>query len=296
MSGKTEKPRSQGRLLRHGRYLHGAALGTLGFCTSWAVDETGTGPEWIQVERLNLRLRNLPGRLRGRRIVHISDLHLSRTVSLEYLRRCVDRVNALDADIVVLTGDYITHDRTGRYREKAVELIGDLKSHYGVYACLGNHDYGMLHSTHPGRDGILEAMVGGLAESGVHLLRNESAVVEIDGRCLWLVGLGDLWVGDFKPDKAFAGVPAREAVIALSHNPRGIDRLQSYPVEVVMSGHTHGARQSWNLSGGLTRNCRRFHAGMYEVGGRKLYVNRGLGRLGRARLNTRPEITVLTLR
>ena len=296
MLRKTEKTRNHGRLLKHGRYLHGAALGTLGFCTSWAVDHTGQGREWIEVEQLDLRLRNLPDRLRGRRIVHISDLHLSRIVSMKYLRRCVDRVNELDADIVVLTGDYITHDRSGEYRQKAVKLIGDIKSHYGTYACLGNHDYGMMHSTHPGRDGPLEDLVEGMTENGVRLLRNESAAVQIDGRCLWLVGLGDLWVGDFKPDKAFADVPAKEAVIALSHNPRGIDRLGAYPVEAVMSGHTHGARQSWSLSGGLTRSFRRFHAGMYDVGGTKLYVNRGLGRLGRARLNARPEITVLTLR
>ncbi len=245
---------------------------------------------------MDLRLRNLPGKLRGRRIVHISDLHLSRIVSMKYLRRCVERVNELDADIVILTGDYITHDRSGEYRQKAVKLIGDIKSHYGTYACLGNHDYGMLHSTHSGRGGLLEDLVNGMTENGVRLLRNESAAVEIDGRCLWLVGLGDLWVGDFEPDKAFADVPAREAVVALSHNPRGIDRLGDYPVGAVMSGHTHGARQSWSLSGGLTRNLRRFHAGMYDVAGRKLYVNRGLGRLGRARLNARPEITVLTLR
>lgn len=296
MPKTTDTEHEKGGLLRHGRYLQGAALGALGFCTSFAVDASGRGQEWLEVQSVDLRMRRLPEKLRGKRIIHISDLHLGRTVSPRYLEHCLDRVNSLEGDIVVLTGDYITHDRTGTFRQQVAGLVGRIRSAYGTYACLGNHDYGMLHSTAPRREGVLDDMVAAMAEGGVRLLRNQSTPVDIDGRILWLVGLGDLWVGDFDPARAFAEVPAKEEPVVLSHNPRTIDRLHAWPVGVLMSGHTHGAQASWSLSNGLTRKLRIFHAGMYEVAGRKLYVNRGLGRLGRARLNARPEITVLTLR
>lgn len=284
--------------LRHGRYLHGAAMGTMGFCTSFAVDHTHAGgsQEWLQTRSVDLRMNRIPAKLKGTRIVHISDLHLGRTVSPRYLKHCLDRVNTLEPDIVVLTGDYITHDRHGTFRRQVAGLVGGIKSVHGVYASLGNHDYGMLHSTAACRDGVLEGMVGAMNDGGVRVLRNESTAVDIEGHVLWLVGMGDLWVGDFDPARAFAGVPAKEDAIVLSHNPRTIDKLHDRPVGVVMSGHTHGAQSSWSLTNGLSRKLRAFHSGMYEVGGRKLYVNRGLGRIGRARFNARPEITILTLR
>jgi hypothetical protein len=286
-------------LVRRGRHIGGAAIGALGFCTPWAVDKhhgvRGDHPEWIEVVEVDMHLENLPEKFRGKRIVHISDLHCSRTVSNRYLRHCVDRVNHLKADIVILTGDYITHDLNGKFRNKAVELVGAINNNNGVYACLGNHDYGfngMLRSKH---HGLMHDMIEGMEQGGVNILRNDSAVVEIDGEELWLVGLGDIWAGDFKPKKAFKKVPDNEAVITLLHNPDGVKHLHDFPVDAVMSGHTHGAVTEHVNKFGWGVQKRKYHAGMYHVRGKKMYVNRGLGRLGRARLGARPEITVCTL-
>ena len=292
----SSKQDKRNRLAAHGRYIKGAALGTLGFCTSSAVDRTGAGREWLDIRTIDLPLDRIPAGIKGKRIIQVSDLHLGRTVSPRYLENCIDRVNTLEGDIVVLTGDYITHDRTGAFRRQVAGILKRIRSNYGAYACLGNHDYGMLHSAAEGRQGVLESMLQAMTEGGVHVLRNQSAPVLIEGHVLWLVGLGDLWVGDFHPQQALAEVPSKEDTVVLAHNPRAIDRLHGWPVGIVMSGHTHGAQAIWTFKNGLRRKIRNFHAGMYEVAGRKLYVNRGLGRLGRARLNARPEITVLTIR
>ncbi|MCH9017154.1 MAG: metallophosphoesterase, partial [Chloroflexi bacterium] len=116
----------------------------------------------------------------------------------------------LDVDVVVLTGDYITYDFAGSYRKKVVALLGDIKSRFGAYACLGNHDYGVRGR----RDHLLDSLTGGMTDSGITVLRNESTVLDIDGHPLWLVGLGDLRVGDFSPHRAFDGVPTDQATIA----------------------------------------------------------------------------------
>ncbi len=277
-------------------YLKGAILGTLGFCTRWAVDAQGNGPEWIEVVEIDLHLHNHHKRLQGTRIAHISDIHHSRTTSSGYLRRCVERINRLEVDLVVLTGDYITYDFRGTYREKVVALLGDIESRFGTYACLGNHDYGIRGLPDDKREHLLRRLIRGMETNGITVLRNESTVLNINGHPLWFVGLGDLRIGDFQPEKAFADVPTDQVTIALVHNPRGIEHLGEFPSHAVVSGHTHGSKTKPITSRTWKTRTRRFHAGLYEVGGKKLYVNRGLGRVGRARLKTRPEITVFTLR
>lgn len=277
-------------------YLKGAILGTLGFCTRWAVDAQGNGPEWIEIVEIDLHLHSHHKKLHGTRIAHISDIHHSRTTSSGYLRRCVERINRLDVDLVVLTGDYITYDFRGTYREKVVALLGDIESRFGTYACLGNHDYGIRSLPDDKREDLLCRLIHGMEAKGITVLRNEATELNINGHPLWFVGLGDLWIGDFQPEKAFANVPMDQVTIALVHNPRGIEHLGEFPAHAVVSGHTHGRRTKTLTRRSLIPRNRRFHAGMYEVEGKKLYVNRGLGRVGRARLKTPPEITVFTLR
>ncbi len=278
-----------------GRYMRGAVLGNIGFCTSWAVDHRGQGNEWIETVEVDLHIENLPKPFFGKRIVHVSDLHCGRTVSGKYLRRCVERINQLKADVVVLTGDYVTHDYRGRFREKVAEVVSGIESRHGIYACLGNHDYGLGGASGSKRNRP-ERMVEDLGASGVQVLRNGSAELEVDGERLWFVGVGDHWAGDFRPEEAFGDVEEEGAVIALVHNPEVVKYLQGFDADIVLSGHTHGAGYEWMaiLSGaGIER--REYYSGMYYVGGKKLYVNRGLGRVGKTFFNTRPEITVYNL-
>jgi predicted MPP superfamily phosphohydrolase len=211
------------------------------------------------------------------------------------LHRCVERINKLDVDVVVMTGDYITYDIRGKYRERVIALLGNIESRFGAYACLGNHDYGVrLPGRRRGR--LLRRLIRGMEASGITVLRNESTVLDIDGHPLWFVGLGDLNVGDFQPEKAFAEVPTDQVTIALIHNPRGVEHLGEFAANAVVSGHTHGRKSKFSVSLPWTNEDRRFHSGMYEFEGKKLYVNRGLGRVGRTRMKVRPEITVFNLR
>ena len=277
-------------------YLKGSILGTLGFCTRWAVDSQGSGPEWIEVVNIDLHLRNTHNRLHGTRIAHISDLHHGMTVSTDYLRRCIERINLLDVDLVVMTGDYITYDFRGTYREKVIALLGDIESRFGTYACLGNHDYGIRSFSDSKREQLLRRLIQGMEAKGITVLRNESTVLDINGHPLCFVGLGDIRTGDFQPQKAFANVPTDQVTIALIHNPRGVEHLGEFSAHAIVSGHTHGRKTRPLMRPPWRIRYRRYHTGMYEVKGKKLYVNRGLGRVGRARLKVRPEITVFTLR
>ena len=283
-------------LIDRGFYLRGLAFGTLGFCTSSAVDMNGSGAEWLEVVEIDLNLRKLHHRLHGTRIAHVSDLHLSRTVRAEYLSRCIERINRIDADIVVLTGDYITYDIRGKYRKQVAALLGRIQSRFGTYACLGNHDYGLKAIPPRRRNYMLLEFLSRLKIKRITVLRNQATTLKIHGEPLRIVGLGDLRVGDFHPQTAFADASDADVTIALVHNPKGVEYLHQFDVDVVFSGHTHGRISRFPHDHFLNTKKRKFHAGMYEVNGTRLYVNRGLGRVGRIRFNSRPEITVLTLR
>ncbi|MFA5554274.1 MAG: metallophosphoesterase [Phycisphaerae bacterium] len=268
----------------------------MGFCTPWAIDISGIHKQWLEIVQTELKLPNLGESFKGLKMVQISDLHCSTTVSKRYLRHCVKQVNNLNADLVVLTGDYITHDYSGRFRCKVVEILGGLQARLGVYASLGNHDYGIGGGFLRRKDKELEGMISLLEKTHIKLLRNSASCVEIDRQKLWLVGLGDLWAGDFYPQTAFEKIDSAGAVIALSHNPDTIDHLIDFRCDAVVSGHTHGSGYEWTaMPDRPIVNRRRFHSGMYYFGDKKLYVNRGLGRHGRIIFNKRPEITVFTL-
>lgn len=277
------------------RYFKGVAFGTFGFCTSSAVCTTGKQKGWMEVVEKDLHLKDLPKSFKGLRIIHASDLHCSRTVSGKYLGRCVERMNSINADVILLTGDYITHDYYGRFFRKIPNILSKLKSRYGVYASLGNHDYGIGGAFRVEKDGRLDEMIDRMRQGGIKVLRNDSEVLHKDGHDLWFVGLGDLWAKDFEPHKAFSGVDSDGHVIALSHNPDTAGHLKDYHFDAMMSGHTHGCGFEWTaLPDKPMVNRRKFRSGMYHIGGKKLYVNRGLGRHGRW-FNSRPEITVFTL-
>jgi len=271
------------------------AFGAFGFCTSWAISSKGDRDEWVEIVHEQLCLRNLPRPFEQLRIVHASDFHCSRTVSEKYLRRCIDRINSLCPDVVVLTGDYITHDHTGRFSERVSRLLSGLKSRYGIYASLGNHDYGIGGAIRIDRNGGLDEMIDRFQTAGIRVLRNTAGFLQIDEHKLWFVGLGDLWSDDFEPAKAFAQVDSDGPVITLAHNPESAKHLSEFDFDALFCGHTHGCRFEWTtLPDRPLLNRRRFKAGMYSIGERQLYVNRGLGRHGRL-FNKRPEITVFTL-
>ena len=242
------------------------------------------------------KIENIGSAFRGKRIVQISDLHCSRTVSSNYLGQCVERINKLDSDIVVFTGDYVTHDYHGRFRRKVADIVSEVDSRMGVYACLGNHDYGIGGLFNSYRPGAVEKMVKDMTAGGVNVLRNDAAVLESGGDKLWIVGLGDLWANDMNPHKAFEKVDSDGAVITLSHNPASIRLLENFAFDAAMCGHTHGVEIEWAACSKKPLARRRpLFSGLYNFGKRIVYVNRGLGRLGRTLGNQRPEITVFKI-
>src|ERR1700682_3683988 len=223
-------------------------------------------PFMLTIERREVFLRRFPRELDGFRIVQLSDLHLGPLTSGEQLRRAIEVANNLDADIIALTGDYISHER--HYAAPCAELVGRLRARCGVYAVLGNHD----HWTDA-------ALITDLFRAeGIKVLVNEGMRFEKDGSSFWLAGVDDTMVGLEDLPLALAGARRDEMKLLLAHNPIILRRAARAGVDFVLSGHTHGgqvALRSERSASGRPR--RRLLRGLGRQGETQIYVTRGLG-------------------
>ncbi len=262
-------------------------------------------PRWIEVTRPTLYLADLPAPLEGLTIAQLSDLHAG-LGSREAVRALVGRVNALQPDIVVLTGDYVRDRR--RDAGPIAEELGALRPRLGVYAVLGNHDVWQ------GAEDITAQLEG----AGLRVLRDEAVRVPLGEAGLWLIGLDDLGIsgwgdrslslgdlaGIWRPqvarlDGLLGRMPPGEPRILLMHNPDFNEFLATQRLDLALSGHTHGGqiRLPWIGAPVMPSVMGQKYVGGWAQGGAApVYVNRGAGANVNVRLNARPEVTLLTLR
>ena len=290
----------------------GFLKGLLGGCLALAAGPayaTQVEPRWIELVRVSVRLPHLPELLHGFTIAHLSDFHLGPYVGIDDVRRSVAMANALGADLVALTGDFV--HRSARYAEACARELAALKAGYGVYAVLGNHD------VWTDADAVAES----LRRAGIHVLRNERQALTVGTARLWLIGIEDVGItgftafglvsglgwGDFKALwkgaheaflRALEGLPSDETRLLLVHNPDFAEMIKG-KVDLVLAGHTHGGQVRLPLVGApIVPSChgRKYVAGLVRASGTQVYVNRGIGAIGLpVRFLCRPEVTLIVL-
>jgi len=291
-----EQPSPDSTGLSRRRFFKRAAWGAGPLAVGLGVYAWQIEPHWIEVTTVELPVRGLGVEFDGYRVVHVSDLHTGNQVSTSYLRTCMDRINALDPDLIVITGDLITGGLDDQIAT-AAGLVARLEARDGTLVSLGNHDY---HSWAPGRErlDVADRLVAAVNDVGARALRNECRVIRRGESAVNVVGLDELLVDRCDPEPAFASIDQGKPVIALSHNPESMGILRHWPVDVVLSGHTHGGQVCLPIIGPLHLpiDDRRYASGLVEEGDRRLYVTRGLGHLLQVRLGCRPEIAVHHLR
>ena len=291
MNGPPVKP-TRRRLSRRALLRRAAALIALPLaCSAYARE---VEPFWLDLHEIGLPIAGLPPAFDGFRVAHLTDLHMDDHVPLSYLRRVVQRVNDAQVDVVAVTGDVVNH--TMKWVEAAGELLGSLRA--PVVVSFGNHDYAPFTPPRAAQI-IANPLHRRLAAAGCAVLRNQSAAITRGGARVWFVGLEDLWTDFFSPDDAFAGLPAGDVKVALSHNPDSARYLIRHGPKLILSGHTHGGQLRMPFVGAplLPIDDRTHDQGLFRLDDDcQLYVSRGVGFLLRARFCCRPEVPIFVLR
>lgn len=259
----------------------------------------------LDVREVDVTIANLPARFEGFRIAQISDLHVGTYGNdTTFVAELVDKVNRLDADVIVFTGD-IVNRHTGEL-EPFVSTLSRLSAPYGVYSILGNHDYGDYYKweSETDRDANNADMEKLQKRMGWRLLKNGYDILRIENDSIALIGVENVGDPPFRTygdlADAYPDVDDPVVKIMLSHNPahwRTDIANSEHNIDLTLSGHTHAMQMTIF---GWSPAAFRYHewGGLYsDTSGRhQLYVNIGTGTVGfPARIGATPEITLITL-
>ncbi|HEU4627515.1 MAG TPA: metallophosphoesterase [Steroidobacteraceae bacterium] len=241
------------------------------------------------IVKVDVPIKNLPPALEGFTIAQISDVHVGPTIKAPYVEAIVDAVNALQADLIAVTGDMVD----GSVRDLAGHTapLARLTARHGAYFVTGNHEY---YSGEP-------AWTAEFKRLGLRVLMNEHVVLTHEGVRIVVAGVTDYSAHHFNPAQrsdpavALANAPADAAArILLAHQPRSAPAAAAAGFDLQLSGHTHGGQfWPWNF---FVRLQQPFTAGLHRLNDLWIYISRGTGYWGPPkRFGSPSEITHLRL-
>jgi hypothetical protein len=241
-----------------------------------------------RIVNVDVPLKDLPPALHGFSIVQISDIHVGTTIRKRYVQRIVQAVNALQPDLIAVTGDLVD----GPVRELASHTapLAELYAPHGAFFVTGNHEY------YSGE----RAWTAEFKRLGLRVLLNEHVVIKHQDASLVIAGVTDFNSHQFNPLQrsdpkvALAGAPEATVKVLLAHQPRSAAAAATAGFDLQLSGHTHGGQfWPWNL---FVRFQQPFTAGLHRLNHLWVYVSRGTGYWGIPnRFGAPSEITRLRL-
>ena len=247
----------------------------------------------VRTRQAEIRITNLPESLDGFRIAQIADVQVDGRTNGSKLGNFIDLVNALNPDLILFCGDLVTSG-TG-YIEPAAAAMKEIKARYGMYACLGDHDFFSDYTK----------VISSLEKNGITVLNNEVASVPTNPAPISIVGITNVYrtrapedlIGELENQR----VPAPINIL-LTHQPSEwlVKHAQENGYDMFLAGHTHGGQVVFPLPGFLLTGSSfetPYVSGFYRVGPMFVSVTNGLGlTLAPVRYNAPAEITLLILR
>lgn len=261
-----------------------AVFGLTGAAAAFGIASARRRPAVVDVK---VPIKDLSPALEGLTVVQLSDIHVGSTIRKDTIDAVVDAVNALEADVVAITGDLV--DGTVDDLSPHTAPLGRLRARHGVFFCTGNHDY---------YSGALP-WIAEVRRLGIRPLLNEHVVVDHNGARVAVAGVNDYTAEQFIPEhrsdpkKAIDGAPADALKILLAHQPRSCVAAAGCGYHLQLSGHTHGGQIfPWMF---MVPVQQPYVAGLDKHEDMLIYTSRGTGYWGPPlRVGAPSEITRLT--
>ncbi len=234
----------------------------------------------VGVTRLRMPVPGLAPALDGLRVGLLTDTHHGPFTSAEFIETASRLLLAEAPDLVVLGGDYVTHqDR--RFMDASAEAMAALQAPHGVFAVLGNHDDDTR-------------MPRALGRRGVTVLADARTALRVRDEKLDIIGLR-FWTRDAAALARLAR-GAGASTLLLAHDPRRVVEAAAVGIPAVLSGHTHGGQISLPIVGPVAARKFPTAEGLLTSPATSLFVSRGVGTVVvPCRIGCPPEVAVLTL-
>jgi len=255
---------------------------------------------WVKITNVTIESHDIPLSFDGKRIVFVSDIHHGEALSRERVMKLVQRINDLHPDIIILGGDYSSREE--KYIIPVFDELRNLKSKYGIFGVMGNHDYFV--------NGDLTIKM--MKRNGINLCDNKSYWVKINRDSIKIGGVDDPSGNVQVLDSTIYDVHPKDFCILIAHQPNYVKTLNTDLVDLTLSGHTHGGQVTFfglwapilpsdnGLWASLTfsKEGQKYCYGLYQRNGTmQSYITSGIGtRSPHFRFFRRPEIAVLELK
>lgn len=225
-------------------------------------------PYHIETREIVIESGQIPTEFDGTKIVFLSDFHQSSWPFFDQKRteEVVNQVNAMNPDIILLGGDYVSDDP--RHINSCFFELSKLHASLGVYGVLGNNDP---------KDATVKAM----RESGITYIKNDGIWIKKNGSKIRLGAVGDLYTDSQNSRYAVGDASQNDFVILLSHNPDFFPYATTKSkIDLMLSGHTHGGQITFfGLWAPIVHSeyGQEFRTGIKNINGTNLIISNGIG-------------------
>ncbi|KGX83644.1 metallophosphoesterase [Pontibacillus marinus] len=285
------KPMSRRKFIKR---IFGSLLSLFGISGGTYYYAKHIEPSMLTVNEETISSPKLPSSFTNVKVLQFSDTHLGFHYDIDQFRALVQRIKEEQADLILFTGDLVDapDQVSNRILEQAANLLQTIEAPLGKYWIYGNHDHGGY-----GTEKIASVMKLG----GFTLLQNQHATIQKDGDSIVLAGLDDAMLGKPNIEETLKGSSSELFTLLMCHEPDYATKVSPYPVDVQLSGHSHGGQIQIPFFGYLITPpmAQKFVEGWHEIGSTplSLYISRGIGTTRLPyRFLCKPEFTIHTLK
>lgn len=220
--------------------------------------------------------KNIPEGFDGLKIVHFSDIHYNRAITLKKIESIVKEINLIKPDIVVFTGDLLDKDAilTNTDYDELGKILKKINAPSGKYAILGNHDYEKEE----------ENAIKILKNSNFTYLENTYDIIyDKYGNKVFIGGIGSVIQNKDDIDKTLNSLSNKDNIsykIILIHEPDIADEIATgYKINLILAGHSHGGQIRLPLIGALytPSYAKKYQNEYYKINDCNLYISTGIG-------------------
>ncbi|MYL34805.1 metallophosphoesterase [Pontibacillus yanchengensis] len=273
--------------------LFGSVLGLIGLSGGTYYYAKHIEPSLLTMKEETIELSNIPDAFDQVKILQFSDTHIGFHYDIPQFDALINELNSKQPDLILFTGDLFDAPNQVPFEilEQAAAVLSRLDAPLGKYWIYGNHDHGGYGT---------EIIATYMQKGGFQLLKNEHVTLKKEQSTITLAGLDDAMLGKPNVNKALQGANPDLFTLLMCHEPDYIHQVNNAPVDIQLSGHSHGGQVQIPFFGYLVTPplAKQYVEGWYSIGTHpiRLYVSRGIGTTRLPyRFMCKPEYTIHTL-